>query len=77
MVGVAPAGQTSPALTADHVIACIRTAVAAHTGAIKEVEVTLKRRQWLCEVEIVDDMGQSYELQVDVATYQVVKTERD
>jgi uncharacterized membrane protein YkoI len=77
MVGVAHAAQTSPALTADHVIACIRTAAAAHAGLIKEVEVKHKRGQWLCEVEIVDDTGQLYELHVDVTTYQVVKTERD
>ena len=77
MVGVVHADRTSPALTAEHVIACIRTATATHVGSIKEVEVKLKRGQWLCEVDIVDDAGQQYELQVDVATYQVVKTERD
>jgi ABC-type tungstate transport system substrate-binding protein len=76
-VGVARAAQTSPALTADHVIACIRTAVAAQAGAIEKVEVKYRRGQWLCEVELVDEAGQEYELRIDVATYQVVKTERD
>jgi uncharacterized membrane protein YkoI len=77
VVGVANAAQTSPALTADHVIACIRTAVAAQAGAIEKVEVKYRRGQWLCEVELVDEAGQEYELRIDVATYQVVKTERD
>jgi hypothetical protein len=77
MLGAAPAGQTTPALTADHVIACIRTAVAAHAGEIKDVDVEYRRGQWLCEVELVDDTGQAYELSIDMTTYQVVKTERD
>jgi hypothetical protein len=77
MLGAAPAAQSSPALTADHVIACIRTAVAAHAGEIKDVEVDYKRGQWLCEVELVDETGQAYELSIDMATYRVVKTERD
>jgi hypothetical protein len=77
MVGVAHADKTTPALAADHVIACIRTAVSAQAGLIKEVDVKYKRGQWLCEVEIVDDKGQKYELSVDVTTNQVVKAERE
>jgi acyl-coenzyme A thioesterase PaaI-like protein len=77
MAGVAHAGKTPSALAADHVVACIRTAVAAQAGLVKEAEVKYKRGQWLCEVEIVDDTGQTYELQVDVATNAVVKAERD
>jgi hypothetical protein len=77
MVSVAHAGKTPPALAADHVVACIRTAVAAQAGLVKEVEVKYKRGQWLCEVEIVDDTGQEHELQVDVTTNAVVKAERE
>jgi hypothetical protein len=77
MGGTAHAAQTTPALAADHVIACIRTAMAAQAGLVKEVEVEYKRGQWLCEVKIVDDTGQKYELHVDVTTNQVVKAERD
>jgi hypothetical protein len=77
MAGVAHAGKTPPALAADHVIACIRTAVAAQAGLVKEAEVKYKRGQWLCEVEIVDDTGQKHELQVDATTNTVVKAERD
>jgi uncharacterized membrane protein YkoI len=77
MVAVARADKTTPALAADHVIACIRSAVAAQAGLVKEVEVEYKRGQWLCEVDIVDDTGHKYELSVDVTTNQVVKTERN
>jgi hypothetical protein len=77
MAGVAHAGKTPPALAADHVVACIRTAVAAQAGLVKEVEVKYKRGQWLCEVEIVDDTGQKHDLRVDVTTNTVVKAERD
>jgi hypothetical protein len=77
MVGAARADKATPALAADHVIACIRTAVAAQAGLVKEVEVEYKRGQWLCEVEVVDDTGQKYELYVDVTTNQVIKAERD
>lgn len=75
--GTAYANRVKPALAADHVIACIRTASAAQTGLVREVDVKHKRGQWLCEVELVDDTGQKYELTVDVTTNQVIKTERD
>jgi hypothetical protein len=42
-VGAAPAAQSSPVLTADHVIARTRTAVAAHAGKIKDVDVEYQR----------------------------------
>jgi uncharacterized membrane protein YkoI len=77
MVDAAHADKTTLALAADHVIACIRTAVAAQAGLVKDVEVEYKRGQWLCGVDIVDDTGQKYELSVDVTTNQVVKAERD
>ena len=64
-------------LTADQTIACIRTALATHAGLIKEVEVDEERGQRLCEVEIIAEDGQKYELHIDVATNQVVKVEKD
>jgi hypothetical protein len=36
-------GQSSSALTADEAIACIRAAVAAQAGAVKELEATTRR----------------------------------
>ena len=75
--GTAHANRAKPALAADHVIACIRTASAAQAGLVREVDVKHKRGQWLCEVELVDDTGQKYEVTVDVTANQVIKTERD
>ena len=68
MLGAAPAAQSSPALTADHVIACIKTAVAAQAGLVKEVEVEYEGTQWLCEVKLVGETGKRHKLHVDVAT---------
>jgi uncharacterized membrane protein YkoI len=73
----AHATDTTSALTADQTIACIRTALAAQPGMINEVEAEEKSGQHLCEVEIIAENGQKYELHVDVATNQVVKVEKD
>ena len=73
LVVAAHAGGTPTALAADHVIACIRTAVAAQAGLVKDVEVEYERGQWLCEVKLVDEAGKRHKLHIDVATNQVVK----
>jgi hypothetical protein len=73
LVMVAHADKTTPALAADHVIACIKTAVAAQAGLVKAVEVESEGEQWLCEVKLVDDNGKRHKLHVDVATNRVVK----
>jgi hypothetical protein len=65
--------QSPSALTADEAIACIRTAVAAQAGLVKEVEGDDKKGQRLCEVKIVDETGKRHKLHVDVQTNQVVK----
>jgi hypothetical protein len=57
----APAGPPAEALTVDEAIACIRTAVAAQAG-------------WVKEVEGDDDGEKRHTLHVDVQTNQVVKT---
>jgi uncharacterized membrane protein YkoI len=44
---------------------------------IKEVEAEEKSGQHRCEVEIIAENGQKYELHVDVATNQVIKVEKD
>jgi hypothetical protein len=72
--GVAYADKATRGLAADHVIACIKTAVAAQAGLVKEVEVEYEGAQWLCEVKLVDETGKRHKLHVDVATNRVVKT---
>jgi hypothetical protein len=73
LVAAARADRTTSGLAAEHVIACIKTAVAAQPGMVKDVEVEYERGQWLCEVKLVDDAGKRHTLHVDVATNQVVK----
>jgi len=73
LMAAAREDKTTSVLAADHVIACIKTAVAAQAGLVKDVEVEYERGQWLCEVKLVDEAGTRHTLHVDVATNQVVK----
>jgi hypothetical protein len=73
LVAAARADKTTSGLAADQVIACIKTAVAAQAGLVKDFEVEYERGQWLCEVKLVDEAGKRHTLHVDVATNQVVK----
>jgi hypothetical protein len=67
-------GQPKEALTADEAITCIRTAMAAQPGFIKEVEGDEDGGKRLCEVKIVDEAGKRHKLHIDLQTNQVVKT---
>jgi acetylornithine deacetylase/succinyl-diaminopimelate desuccinylase-like protein len=73
LLSTAYANRSTSGLAADHVIACIKTAVAAQAGLIKDVEVEDERGQWRCEVKLIDKAGTRHTLHVDVATNQVVK----
>jgi len=68
-----PTGPSTSALTAEEAIACIRTAVAAQAGLVKEVEGDDEKGQRRCEVKIVDETGKRHKLHVDVQTNQVAK----
>jgi hypothetical protein len=70
----APPDQPTSALTVDEAIACIRTAVAAQAGWVKEVEGDDEKGKRFCEVKIVDETGKRHKLLIDVQTNQVVKT---
>jgi hypothetical protein len=72
--GAAPPGPPPKALTAEEAIACIRTAVAAQAGWVKDVEGEEERRLRVCEVKIVDETGKRHTLHIDVETQQVLKT---
>ena len=74
LVAAARADKTTSGLAADYVIACIKAAVTAQAGLVKDVEVEYERGQWLCEVKLVDEAGKRHTLHVDVTTNQVVKT---
>src|SRR5215475_8867301 len=61
------------ALTADQAMTCIRTALSAQRGSVKEVEAEDEGGQQLCEVKIVDATGHTHKLHIDVDTQQVIK----
>jgi hypothetical protein len=73
MVHTTHADKTTPALTAEQAIACIRTAVTAQAGMVKEVEAEDEGGKRLCEVKLVGEAGKRYTLYVDVTSHAVVK----
>jgi len=70
---VTPAVYADEALPAEQVIAAIRTAVAAHPGKIKEVEVERKRGRLFVEVEIVSDTEGIIKVYVDPEKGEVIR----
>ena len=69
------ADDVKVALPAEQVIAAIRSAVAAKSGRILEVESESEKGKTLCEVVVLADDGKTYEVEVDVATNKVVGVE--
>jgi hypothetical protein len=72
-LAAAHADTTPSGLAADHVIACLKTAVAAQAGLVTDVEVEYERGQWRCEVTLVEETGKRPTLHIDGATNQVAK----
>ena len=60
-------------LSADRVIAAIQTAVAAHPGLIKEVEVEREGGRLIVEVEIIKADGRKIEVKVDPEKNEVMR----
>ncbi|CAN5775842.1 hypothetical protein BH18ACI4_BH18ACI4_16310 [soil metagenome] len=69
------AKNAKPAITADQVIASIRTAIAAKPGNLLGMEVEKEGEKTLCEVEILTADGKTYEVEVDVASNEIVEVE--
>jgi uncharacterized membrane protein YkoI len=73
-----PGDQDSKlAISADQMIAAIKTATTAKPGNVMGVEVEKKGDKTICEVEILDQDGKTYDVEVDVATNTVIKVEED
>ena len=71
------ARDAKAAISADQLIACVRTAVASKPGNVRAVEAESEGDKLLCEVEILAQDGKTYEVEVDVATNAVVEVEED
>jgi uncharacterized membrane protein YkoI len=69
--------DTKMAISADQMIASIKTAITAKPGKVREVEVQKEGDKTVCEVEILGEDGKAYDVMVDVATNSVIKVEED
>jgi ABC-type Na+ efflux pump permease subunit len=69
--------ESRAVLTAEQVIASVKTAVAAKPGGVREVEAENEGEKLVCEVEIVAPDGKTYEIEVDVKTNSVIEVEED
>jgi hypothetical protein len=69
--------ENKVAISAEQMIASIRTAIAAKPGEVQAVEVEKENGKTLCEVEILAQDGKTYEVTVDVATNTVIEVEED
>jgi uncharacterized membrane protein YkoI len=82
VLALSAAGPTSAqaqvppeSVTAEQAIACIKTALAARQGRLKDLEIEVKSGKTMCEVEIVDTNGRKVEVHVDVAANTVTRVE--
>ncbi len=71
------AKDTKAAVSAEQVIASVRTAVAVKPGNVRAVEMENEGGKTICEVEILAQDGKAYEVEVDVATNKVIEVEAE
>jgi uncharacterized protein YpmB len=69
--------DTKMAITADQMIAAIKTATTTKPGMIQEVELDKEGDKIICEVEVLAQDGKVYDVRIDVATNTVIKVEED
>ena len=77
VAGQQGAKQPPVGLTAEQVIASVKTAAAAKPGNVLELEAEKEGGKLVCEVEILAQDGKTYEVVVDVANNSVVEIEED
>lgn len=69
--------ETKVSLTAEQVIASVKTAVAVKPGNVLEIEAEKENGRTVCEVEILAQDGKTYEVVVDVVSNTVLEVEMD
>jgi uncharacterized membrane protein YkoI len=62
-------------LSGEQAIACIKHALGAKPGNLRELEVKIENSRTVCEVEVVDASGKKFEVYVDVAANKVLRVE--
>ena len=58
-------------------MACIKLAVAATPGQVRELEIKVDNQRTICEVEIIGAGGKKYEVYVDVLAGKVTRVMDD
>ena len=77
-IGAAGAGQSERAekhVTVDQAIGCLKAAVSSRAGQIRDLEVDIKDGRTICEVKVVGANGKRSEVDVDAATFKVLKVD--
>ena len=64
-------------VSADQAIACIKSALSAKPGNIREMEAKRDGNKTVCEVEVIASDGKKFEVSVDVATGKVLRVAED
>ena len=62
-------------LTGEQAIACIKHALSAKAGSLRELEVKIENSRTVCEVEVIDASGKKFEVYVDVAANKVLRVD--
>jgi uncharacterized membrane protein YkoI len=62
-------------VSAEQAIGCIKIALSAKPGNIREMEVKTESNKTVCEVEIIASDGKKFEVYVDVASGKVLRVD--
>jgi uncharacterized membrane protein YkoI len=73
--GMAAEPRAAKQVSAEQAMSCIKQAVAAKAGQIKELEVKVESNRTVCEVEIIAADGKKHEVYIDVAANKVLRIE--
>ena len=62
-------------VTADQAMMCIKAAIGARAGSIRELEVKVESNRTVCEVEVIAADGKKHEVYIDVGANKVLRVE--
>ena len=64
-------------VSADQAMACIRLALTATPGQLRELEIKVENQRTICEVEVIGAGGKKFEVYVDVLAGKVTRVMDD
>ncbi|NJK60818.1 MAG: hypothetical protein HC918_12030 [Oscillatoriales cyanobacterium SM2_1_8] len=74
--GLAWADDRREAASLEQAIGCLRAAVAARPGQVKDLDIERQDNRLVCKVDIVSGDNE-FEVKVDAGTRRVLKVEKD